>query len=283
MKTTKIVFTFLAVLSLTLFSCSDENVATTGKLNVQITDAPFPFDTVEEANVTITKIEGRLKEGDIEGSPFITLTEEEAQINLVELNNGLTETLANTTVPVGKYDLFRIYIKEASVLLTDGTSYEMTIPSGAQSGLKVFVKPNITVGGDAPGQVLLDFDISRSFVPQSNPNAPNGISGFNFKPVIKACNVDTTGTLRGVVTGGYGADMMEPLFGAEVSVYNAEGMIETTTFTDENGNYMVLGLDPGTYSATVVADGYPSETADDVVITTGGETVQDFELVIAAE
>ena len=279
MKTSKLLFTFLFALSLTLFSCSDEKMETTGKLTVQITDAPFPFDIIEEANVTITKIEGRLKDGKIEGSPFITLTEEEAQINLVELNNGLTATLADTTVPVGTYDLFRIYIKEASVLLKDGTSYDMTIPSGAQSGLKVFVKPNITVGGGSPGQVLLDFDISRSFVPMSNPNSPNGISGFNFKPVIKACNIDTSGSLRGNVTGGFLGEQLEPIEGAEVSVFVAD-TLNTTTFTDIDGNYAVLGLDPGTYTINVEADRYPSTSEEGVVITMGSDTVQDFELII---
>lgn len=279
MKTSKIIFTFLFALSVTFFSCSDEKMETTGKLTIQITDAPFPFDIIKEANVTITKIEGRLKDGDIDGSPFITLTEEEVKINLVELNNGLTQTLADTTVPTGTYDLFKIYIKDASVLLKDSTSYDMTVPSGAQSGLKVFVKPDITIGGGSTGNVLLDFDISRSFVPRGNPNSPNGISGFNFKPVIKACNIATSGSLRGNVTGGFLEEQLEPIAGAEVAIYVAD-TINTTTFTDNEGNYAVLGLDPGTYDISVQAEYYPSGYAEAVVVTSGNDTVQDFELII---
>ena len=179
-------------------------------------------------------------------------------------------------MPAGTYDLLRVYITEASILLKDGTQYDMTVPSGAQSGLKIFIKNNITIDAGDTGEVLLDFDISKSFVPQGNPNSPNGIRGFIFKPVIKACNLNTTGSLTGSVTD-ITTDPAQVLEGVEIAVIIAD-TINTTTFTNNLGNYTVLGLEPGTYTVTAAKEEYSTETAEEIVISTG-ETIQNFELL----
>ena len=114
---------FLLTLSLFFSGCAeDQNQDGMGRLTVRLTDAPFPYSKVAETNVTIYKIELR-RAGDGEsgegGSPFITVMEEseEQEINLLTLTNGVTQQLTNVEIPVGTYDLARIYVKDASVLL----------------------------------------------------------------------------------------------------------------------------------------------------------------------
>src|SRR5690606_192861 len=105
----------------------------TGRMTIQMTDAPFPHNLVAEANVTIFKIEARNtdekpnteEEGEMAdntGSPFIVLMEQEIEVNLLDLTNGITENLVDTEVPVGTYDLVRVYVKGINVVLTDGTT-----------------------------------------------------------------------------------------------------------------------------------------------------------------
>ena len=106
--------TFLSLWILILASCNDGNDGSTGTINVRISDAPFPIDLVEEANVTISKVELRNKGGS-DGGPFLTLTEEEQSFNLLELSNGVTDSLVQLEVPVGSYDLIRLFVSEASI------------------------------------------------------------------------------------------------------------------------------------------------------------------------
>lgn len=272
---------------------SDDSHGDMGKLIVQITDAPFPHDLVAEANVTIFKIDARQKDHEMEmdteeeeesdsetegedNSPFIILMEEEVQINLLELTNGLTEQLVNTDVPVGTYDLIRIYVKGINIVLTDGTTFDLNVPSGEQTGIKVFIKPGIVVEGGLTADLLLDFDVSKSFVPRGNKNDFAGITGFNFKPVIKACNKSTSGTLAGLVTT-IQEEVALGLEGAQVAIFAAD-TLNTTTFTDETGAYMVLGLTEGTYDVEVELEGYGMQTVEDIEITAANKTIQDFEL-----
>lgn len=276
MKTIKFKALIIAALMMAgLFTaCEKDNVSTTGQLKIRLTDAPFPSDLVAEANVTINKIEIRKKnKGESEGEggkPFIILSEEEMSFNLLDLTNGITASLVDLEVGVGTYDLVRLYVSEASIVLEDGTEYDLFVPSGAQTGIKVFIKPSIEVVGGLTSDLLLDFDVSKSFVAQGDLNSPDGISGFHFKPVIKASNNSTAGSLSGMVTDG----LEEPVDGVQVSIIVAD-TVYTTSFTDTTGMYAVLGIDAGTYSVEFAKEGYVSVNVDNVNIVAANVTIQD--------
>ncbi|WP_297692034.1 DUF4382 domain-containing protein [uncultured Eudoraea sp.] len=278
----------IIILALLFFSACSEDLNTasdTGRLTVQLTDAPFPYELISEANVTIYKIDARYKGDSMEGEEndedenksFIVLMEEERDVNLIDLTNGITETLVDMDVPTGSYDLIRIYVKGVNVVLTNGSTFNLKVPSGEQTGIKVFIKPSLFVGGELSSDLLLDFDVSRSFIPKGNLKNIAGITGFNFKPVIKACNLTTAGTLSGLVST---IENEEPigLEGATVSVFAAD-TLNTSTFTDESGNYTIMGLVAGSYDVMVELEGYEAQTAEEVTIVAGNKTIQDFDLV----
>jgi len=286
-------FTSALLVAFTVFiSCtdSDDKNSDYGRLSVNLTDAPFPHDLVAEANVTIFKIEARYK-GDMdinseidgnsdssmeteEKTSFIILMEEEIEVNLLDLTNGVTKNLADLDVPVGTYDLVRVYVKGVNVVLTDGSTYDLKVPSGEQSGIKIFIKPGLVVNGGLSADLLLDFDVSKSFVAKGGGSNLENITGFNFKPVIKACNMSKAGTLAGMVT-----TLQEvALEGAQVAVFAAD-TLNTTTFTDVDGKYMVMGLLAGTYDVEVEWGTYQKQRVADIEVVAGNKTSQDFILV----
>lgn len=278
----KLIITSIFTTVFLFFGCSDDNDATnssTGKLSIQLTDAPFLYDMVAEANVTIFKIDARYK-GEaatdstaIDEKSFITLSEEEVNVNLLELTNGLTENLVNINVPVGTYDLIRVYVKGVNVVLNDGTVYDLKVPSGEQTGIKVFIKPGLVVQGGLSSDLLLDFDVSKSFIAKGGRN---NLSGFNFKPVIKASNLSTAGTLKGLVTT-MEDNVKVGVEGAQVSLIVAD-TINTTTFTDITGSYVLMGLQEGSYDLLVELEGYTSESRTGINIVSANTTSQDIEL-----
>jgi len=281
---TKIFSSLFAVMTLFFVSCSDDegnggNPQGTGTLSVQLTDVPFPYELVAEANVTVYKVEARrVSEDDDDDaltvSPYITLMEEEIETNLLELTNGLTLQLAEIEVPVGTYDQVRVYVKGVNVVLTDGTVYDLKVPSGDSSGIKVFIDPGITVVGGLSSDLLLDFDVSRSFVAKGNLD----VNGFNFKPVIKASNLSTAGTLAGNVST-IEEETQIGLFGAQVSVFAAD-TLNTTSFTDPDGNYTILGLEAGTYEVVSEFEGFIASDTLEVQINAANVTTQDFILEV---
>jgi len=284
---------FLMALSLLFLSCSDgdDSLKTTGRLNVFLVDAPFPTDQVAEANVTIFKVDARLagsdseqgmestEAGDSKGG-FITLMEGAiGPINLLDLVNGVSEQLVGMEVPAGTYDLIRVYVRDPNIIMKDpeATAYGLKVPSGAQSGIKIFLDPPLQVVGGLTEELTLDFDVTQSFVPKGGSiNNPDGITGFNFTPVIRAGITSTTGTLAGTVTTeGTG----EPVAGATVSLYDLENIEVTSTLTGTDGGYTFPGIDPGIYSLEVSATGFETQSAEGVEVVLANKTTRDFTLV----
>lgn len=270
-----LLFTVLLIVGISFTACQDEyvNESSPGRLKIELTDAPFPTDLVTEANVTISKMEIRKKD-DVVGNPYITLSEDTMTFNLLDLTNGITETLVDMEFGAGSYDQIRLYVSEASIKLSDETEYNLFIPSGEQSGIKVFINPSIFVTDGLTAELLLDFDVSKSFVLKGNPNTPAGIKGFNFKPVITATNttaeVSTAGTLSGKVTDPEDV----AIEGAQVAIMAADTVYKTS-FTDDGGEYTVQGVEAGTYKVEYSKDLYLTTTIDDVEVTAGDTTTQD--------
>lgn len=255
-----------------------------GTVSFLVTDAPFPTDLVAEANVTIDKIEIRKadeSEGeDSEGSTFVIVSEETMEFNLLDLRNGVTAELTNVELDAGTYDQIRLHVVDASVVLSDeaSTTFDLKIPSGSSSGLKIKIKDGLIVQDGGFSTVLLDFDVSQSFVVQGNPLTKAGIKGFIFKPVIRAVVEEATGSIEGHITVG---DSLA-IGNATVEFYEMDSLI-TSALTDSTGFYAAIGLSLGEYDLKVLTDGYGEAVVEDVAVTSTHAVVVDFELTPLAE
>lgn len=262
----KYLFVIVAAAAL-ITGCNKSDLTSTsaggpGKISVKITDDPFNISSVESAFVTITKIEIR-KAGANDGDPFVVLTETPKTVDLVKLRNGITEELVNLEIAPGDYDLVRLYVDEANLTLKDpGETFNMKVPSGSQTGIKLFISPAIHVEGGISGELVLDFDLSKSFV-MRGVNAHNG---FIFKPVIRAANNSTTGRIEGIVTDN--SDPKNIIANATISLLKDSEELATTT-SDENGHYAFIGLDPGTYSLSAAMENYDPAIAEGIVVVPG--------------
>jgi hypothetical protein len=249
----------------------------TGTLSIKLTDAPFPIDLVSEANVTINMIEVRKDQSESEGNPFLVLSEDEFSYNLLELQNGITADLVEIEVPVGAYNLVRLYVSKADIILKDEKVYNLKVPSGDETGIKIFVEPSITVVGGLTTELILDFDVGQSFVVQGDPFTPSGINGFIFTPVIRAANVSTSGSIEGTVLD----DEPKALENAEVWI-EIDGKI-CSSFTNKEGYYKFSNIPAGTYTVNATknsATPYETVSIEDVEVIAGNMTQIDDIILI---
>lgn len=264
---------FIALMGLLLFGCSDAtDNSSTGKLSLTITDSPFLVDWLDSAIVNIKKIEIRNKV-DSSGSPFLVLSEEAQSVNLLDLRNGVTEELFNLDIPVGSYDLIRLYVESAKVKFTDGSVYDLNIPSGEQTGIKIFISPDIEVSGGLTAELLIDFDISKSFLLMGNPNSPADVKGVKFKPVIRAVNQSNAGRVSGTVSDT--SDVF--LADAQVWISTSDSVL-TSSFTSESGAYQLIGIPAGSYTLSASIADYDTVTVENISVVSGNMTEQDFVL-----
>ena len=248
-----------------------------GHLVIKLTDAPFPFDMIESATVNITKVEIRkVGDGEEDGYPYIELPlpDDSNGFNLLELRNGVTADLVEMGIEPGNYDLIRLYVDEAALKVKEGDEYMVKVPSGQQTGIKIFMEPALKVVSELTTEVVLDFNLEKSFVLKGNANTPAGIKGFNFKPVVKAVNKTIEGTLAGEV---FDADNDALLHGASVWIEQEEILIASAS-TNELGYYALPGITAGFYDVIASLEGFYNDTVKGMEIVEGNLTIQNLAL-----
>jgi hypothetical protein len=268
-------------------ACGDSNLPTlssTGKVNVVLTDAPFPFSQVKSVDVFVIRIDGKLADVDsaeaaneADSSGWKTLVSPGKSINLLTLTNGATSNLGVATLPVGTYRSFRMVIDtdQSSVTLNDNTKPDIKWPGAGKNGIKILLdKPFEVTNGTT--NLLIDFDVGRSFVMRGNSISQNGLL---FKPVIHATTQQNTGTISGTVRGDNATGPV--IAGATIEVLKAgtplndtnSNNVVRTGMTDVNGNFTLAFVPPGTYvvraTPTVVSGYKPALLAGGATVTAG--------------
>jgi hypothetical protein len=205
---------------------------------------------------------------------FITLSTATQQFNLLDLQNGLTADMVQMEIGAGSYDMIRMHVVSSKIILADGTQFAMKIPSGMQSGLKIRLDPPLVVEDGTVNEILVDFNLSKSFIVQGNMKAKHGITGFLFKPVIRAqCQVHG-GSIWGTASGSDNTLLSE----AEVKVLQADTVF-SSALTGINGKYGLVGIPAGNYKMVCEKDGYASSDTVEVVVKAQEKTIRNFTLV----
>jgi hypothetical protein len=289
----------------TLTGCADSTAATTGRLSVMLTDAPFPFDDVARADMHVVRIDARLAESSEAEAAALAGTEDDAElenhdprrgwvtvatpdrtIDLLALQNGTTTNLGQVVLPTGRYRGFRLVLDtdRSSVTLKDGTVLQgnaqpgIVWPSAGRSGVKLNLAQavNLVESGTV---LVVDFDLGNSFVLRGNVITENGLL---FKPVIRATARDVTGSVAGTLRCASASDAAgTPVVGGSVELLKAgttltdtdPANVVSTSTTDVGGEFRFAYALPGSYALRATRpDGEASCVAQTLVESVGVTT-----------
>ncbi|APF17743.1 DUF4382 domain-containing protein [Caldithrix abyssi] len=269
-----LILVFVLSLGLIVNSCekADDSLTTAdvGKVTLKITDSPFPLKFVEEANVTITLIEMHSVDS-VNGGEWITVWEGSQTINLLELRDGKTEDLPEAEVPAGTYNMILMRIDSVSIKYVNGTEVSLDLPDDARAGIRVMLVPPVEVENGALSEILLDFDVSKSF--RMSGKWHRNFPGFMFRPVVRAVWMNKAGAIAGAVSDTSGAAL------SDVQIQVVRDSVVTHTFTNRMGFYKILGLPEGTYTLKAEKEGYQSEEVNGIQVTRGQVVNQNFTLL----
>jgi Domain of unknown function (DUF4382) len=166
----------LAVLSVTFVACSKSDSGNSSSLKVRLTDAPIDLDSV-----FVEILEVRVKMGNdsiadtSSANGWVNLQTNAGIYNLLGLQNGVDTLLASGTIPTGMLKEIRFILGTHNrVVDTLGVNYPLTIPSGAESGLKIKVNKNLNASIET---LLIDFDTDLSIKKEA--------TGYKLRPVLK--------------------------------------------------------------------------------------------------
>jgi hypothetical protein len=289
-----------------------------GRVKVLVTDKRFDLDLVQEALVHVTKItlspfdddddEGEKQDGhddddeddgdhddgdhdDGDGGhhgdhkEFVLYPGPGIVVSLLDLRDGISAEFATGEIPAGSYRVARLYIDDAKLTLTNGNVYStadgnLDLTHANKIGLKIFFKPPLEVVAGEEIPILLDFDLSKTFIPVPCDD-PLNATLFLVRPGIRATTRVDTGDLNGTITEDDGAGGLKAVDLATVYVL-PPGETDltkavTTTASVSTGSYAVLGLSPGTYDVLAVKDA-KQKSAAGVQVVAGDITIVDLKI-----
>jgi hypothetical protein len=214
--------------------------------DIRMTDAPGPYSAV---NVDIQGIEITGNEKDV-----LSLSVNKGIYNLLDFAGGKDTLIGSALLRTQQVSQIRFILGDRNSVVIDGKSYPLTVPSGAESGLKLQVHHNLQPG--VAYKVLLDFDAYSSVIDQGNGT-------YQLKPVIRTVEQAVSGSIHGKIS---------PSLMCMVKAVNANGSSYFTQ-TSSTADFLLKGLQPGNYTLILTPQSpYSAKTITDVVVTNGNMT-----------
>lgn len=209
--------------------CSNatDEPAKDGSIKIYLVDTPGEF---EQVNVAITRVEVHRAGADTV-SGWTVVNNTPAVYDLLKLRNGASAILGHTTLSPGKYTQIRLLIGTGSHVFVDGQQWNLFIPSGIQTGIKLIHQ--FTIEADKLYELMLDFDANRSIV--SVPGQ------YILRPTIRVQANVVSGTISGQVL---------PI-DANAAVSTIVATDTVATLADTSGFFKLMALPEGTYSLRI--------------------------------
>lgn len=233
-------------LALFYVGCSSES---TSRLEVRLTDSPGDY---QEVNIDVQSVQVNASAGN---SGWVTLDTKAGVYDLLKLTNGLDTLLGVVELPAGKVEQIRLILGTNNSVKINNESFSLATPSAQQSGLKLNLHVDLMEG--ITYKILLDFEVARSIVKKDNGN-------YSLKPVIRAVEEATSGAINGTILPIEATPAIYAIMGTDTLA---------TTFADENGKFLLRGLDAGAYTVSLKPkDGFVEIEKFDVEVMLGQVT-----------
>lgn len=217
-----------------------------GALSLNITDAPI--DEADAVAVAFTGVAVKPAAGSEIEIDFSSTK----VIDLLALQGDASQALLEDySLPAGQYNWIRLAVDEsASYVEINGAQYPLTVPSGAESGLKL--NRTFDVASQDDQGFTIDFDLRKS-VHQSG----NGV--YRLRPTLRIVDDSERGHISGTIAAALvdgNADCLDAAGEIGATIYVFEGAAATPTDINIDGSTSPLtsadvSADNGTYRYTV--------------------------------
>ena len=234
-----------------------------GTLGVSMTDAPACG--FEHVNVTVNKVRVHqsASASDTDGG-WVDITPSTGKIDLLNLTNGVLQSLGETPLAAGHYTQLRLVLDAntgatmANSVVPTATGVEQTLitPSAVQSGIKLVNEFDVVAGQRV--DLVLDFDACKSVVARGN-------GSYALKPVVKVIPTVLNGISGFVSTALLSQHVM-------VSAQQNGVVVSATTPNATTGEFFLARLVPGNYDVVLTADNSASAVVGTVPVASASST-----------
>ncbi|MCL5028060.1 MAG: DUF4382 domain-containing protein [Bacteroidetes bacterium] len=239
------------------FGCSKNNPTSpqsgNGEMKMYMVDSPANFDAVF---VNVTEVDVQSATSDT-SSGWYVINSTPHMYDLLSLRNGISAVLGDTMLPAGHYTQIRLILGAGNYVVINGSNYDLTVPSGSQTGIKL--TNEFDIQANTTYQLTLDFDADKSIVQTGNGK-------FILKPTIRLVSTVTSGTISGAVL---------PIT-SKATIWTVANSDTVTAYADAiTGYYKLMALPAGKYTVNIDASDttmFRDTTITNVAVVSGQNT-----------
>ncbi|MBN2600459.1 MAG: DUF4382 domain-containing protein [Candidatus Marinimicrobia bacterium] len=263
----KVFLILMTILGVMFLGCDNESDNKTGEIVIQAFDAPFQGD-VEHINLHIIEVsvhKGVAESDSDTSAQWIVLSDVDTTIDFLRLVNGEMETLIQSSLDVGQYSQLRLLLGDNSAIVINGVSYELRVPSGSQSGVKLNL--GFFIASDEITEIYLDFDAERSIKKYLNQDS------YSLQPTFRVFKSVLSGTISGTIVDINGNGIQD------ISVYAIVNGDSATTLSNEDGNYKLILL-AETYTISAAGFEVIADTVYHDILLNAEENLTDIDFLM---
>ncbi len=182
-----ILFPFLLLVIANCSKSTKSEKASEGMIKIYLTDVPAVYDSVK---IVVSEVSvHKATEDDDTLSGWVVVNDSVQTYDLLQLRNGAMAVLDSGSLDAGHYTQIRLLITDGSYVVVNGQSYDLQIPSGYQSGVKLVHQ--FRIEENKLYELILDFNAEKSIVHTEGDK-------YQLKPTIRVVAKVTSGEIVGV-------------------------------------------------------------------------------------
>jgi hypothetical protein len=233
----KKILLIVALVIIFIVRCSDNSTDPTtaptnaqgkGLLKLYLVDSPSSLDSVI---IFVKQVEVH-KSGSDSTSGWYIINDSLRSFDLLELRNGASAVLGDTSLDAGNYTQIRLILDEGNYVIDNGIKQYLKVPSGTQTGIKL--NHDFTIEHNILYELILDFNVDKSIHKTGNGK-------YMMKPVIRVMPMIISGSILGQIL---------PL-DAQATVFTTIGLDTVSTYPDTLGFFKLMALPQGTYNVEI--------------------------------
>jgi len=199
-----------------LAACGGGSSEGTGKLTLAVADSP-----VDDATSVVVQFSGVAFKHEGQAPEMVQdLTPTPRQLDLLQYQDGRAALLLDgVTLPAGRYEWLRLIVdnvpnvRDSYVVTNTGAECELTVPSGAESGLKLNRGFNLPADGSLALTIDFQLDASLRAPPGQQGSGLDCTQGVQMRPTLRVIDNANVGAISGQVDATLvGADCVPKVY-----------------------------------------------------------------------
>ncbi|WP_298340427.1 DUF4382 domain-containing protein [uncultured Algibacter sp.] len=254
------VVTIMVLLLMVNCDSDNSNKNETARVQLKLVDEPGDY---LEVNIEIIDIQYKSSDEEESWESFTPEVGYPINVDITELIAGNSLLLTDEVLPVGVLKQVRLVLSDNNTLKIEGEEglIPLDTPSAQQSGLKLNLDEELEAG--FVYSFILDWNVQKSIVKAGNSGK------YILKPVIKVNAEVSSGSISGKVVEIIEETIETPIGNQIVEVYTTDDTLVKDTLTDENGDFVLQGLEAGNYILKISKETYISYESSEVTVEVG--------------